>query len=131
MYDANEQQLGAQPNLGWAAYLTVYSREQNVDSSGNPHLRQRLQHADPVHQPDQPRPDDGHGQLHHGLSPVRADGDARRQPLGRQQPFGRRQPGPCPHPGESPAKSPTPSPSPGGMTGSTVLPPPWRCRRHR
>jgi len=36
MYDASEQQLGAQPNQGWSAYLTVYSREQNVDSAGNP-----------------------------------------------------------------------------------------------
>ena len=25
-------------NLGWAAYLTVYSREQNVDSDGNPRI---------------------------------------------------------------------------------------------
>jgi type II secretory pathway component PulK len=27
---------GAQRDLGWSAYLTVYSREQNVDSDGNP-----------------------------------------------------------------------------------------------
>ncbi|MBI1917874.1 MAG: general secretion pathway protein GspK [Planctomycetes bacterium] len=27
---------GAQRDLGWSAYLTVYSREQNIDSDGNP-----------------------------------------------------------------------------------------------
>lgn len=35
--DASEQQLG-QFNLGLSAYLTVYSREQNVDSQGNPRI---------------------------------------------------------------------------------------------
>jgi type II secretory pathway component PulK len=35
--DPSESQLG-QFNLGWAAYLTVYSREQNIDSKGNPRI---------------------------------------------------------------------------------------------
>jgi type II secretory pathway component PulK len=35
--DPNESSLG-QFNLGWSAYLTVYSREQNVDSQGNPRI---------------------------------------------------------------------------------------------
>ena len=36
--DPSEQQLGGQLNLGWAAYLTVHSREQNVDSTGTPRI---------------------------------------------------------------------------------------------
>src|SRR5262249_25617483 len=34
--DPAEQQMGSQRDLGWAAYLTVYSRELNVDAQGNP-----------------------------------------------------------------------------------------------
>src|SRR5262249_8443993 len=36
--DADEQQTGGQRDLGWSAYLTVYSREQNVDSTGQPRI---------------------------------------------------------------------------------------------
>src|SRR5262249_12372735 len=36
--DPEEQQVGGDRNLGWSAYLTVYSREQNVDSQGNPRI---------------------------------------------------------------------------------------------
>ncbi len=36
--DPEELANGGQPNLGWQAYLTVYSREQNVDSTGKPRL---------------------------------------------------------------------------------------------
>src|SRR5262249_17134975 len=36
--DPEEAQTGATRNLGWQAFLTVYSREQNVDSDGNPRL---------------------------------------------------------------------------------------------
>jgi type II secretory pathway component PulK len=36
--DPDEDDGSGQLNLGWAAYLTVYSREQNVDSQGNPRI---------------------------------------------------------------------------------------------
>src|SRR5439155_24048601 len=36
--DPEEQQVGGDRNLGWSAYLTVYSREQNVDAQGNPRI---------------------------------------------------------------------------------------------
>src|SRR5262245_17963706 len=36
--DPEESQTGESRNLGWQAYLTVYSREQNIDSMGNPRL---------------------------------------------------------------------------------------------
>lgn len=36
--DADEMTTGGQLDLGWQAYLTVYSREQNIDKDGNPRL---------------------------------------------------------------------------------------------
>ncbi len=38
LLDADEMSTGGQRDLGWQAYLTVYSREQNVDSDGNQRL---------------------------------------------------------------------------------------------
>jgi type II secretory pathway component PulK len=36
--DPDEDDGSGQLNPGWVAYLTVYSREQNIDSSGNPRI---------------------------------------------------------------------------------------------
>jgi type II secretory pathway component PulK len=36
--DPDEQRSGDEPNYGWAPYLTVYSRELNVDNAGNPRI---------------------------------------------------------------------------------------------
>lgn len=36
--DPDEQAGGVLRDLGWSAYLTVYSREQNVDGEGNPRI---------------------------------------------------------------------------------------------
>jgi len=36
--DPEETQTGSARNLGWQAFLTVYSREQNIDSEGNPRV---------------------------------------------------------------------------------------------
>src|SRR5262249_7088302 len=38
MIDPEEDDGSGQANLGWSAYLTVYSREANVDSQGNPRV---------------------------------------------------------------------------------------------
>src|SRR4029079_15466340 len=38
MIDPEEDDSSGQANLGWSAYLTVYSREANVDSQGNPRV---------------------------------------------------------------------------------------------
>jgi type II secretory pathway component PulK len=38
IFDPNEDDGSGTFNPGWSAYLTVYSREQNVDSNGNPRV---------------------------------------------------------------------------------------------
>ena len=74
--DPEEDDGSGTLDRGWSAYLTVYSREQNVDSQGNPRIYVNDQDLDSAVSEPLDRRGAGAGEFHRRLSPLWAGADA-------------------------------------------------------